>query len=229
MTALLLFLAADALLLWMVSSPGIEDAAVKKEQEGLDLLEKYQENRDMIGWLQVEGTDIDYPVMRGGDYLHRDFHGSYDVSGSLFVEEDWAEESLCTLIYGHNMWMYGTMFHPLHKFAGEDFFRRNRTIEFYVIKDSGRTAEKQTYEIMCCIRTRVDEWNYANCQYICTREKLDAFASECRSRAFRKWETEDECEGMIVLSTCSYHVRDGKGRLLVTGRLKDRKEQTKID
>ena len=229
LTALLLFLAADAILLWMAGVPRLEDAVVKKEQVCLDLLKKYQENHDMVGWLQVEGTGIDYPVMRGKGYLYRDFSEEYDASGSLFVEDDWTEEDLCTLIYGHNMWMDGTMFHPLHRFAEEDFFRRNRTIRFYVIQDGARTAEKRTYEIMHCIRTSVDEWNFSGSRYICAAEELDAFAAECRDRAVQKRETEDRCGEMIVLSTCSYHVRGGKGRLLLTGRLIDRKEQTKID
>lgn len=226
---MLLFLAADVILLFMAGLPRVEDAVAKKQQEGLDLLEKYQENHDMIGWLQVEGTGIEYPVMRGKGYLHRNFSGDYDASGSLFVEEDWTEQDICTLIYGHNMWMDGTMFHPLHRFADDDFFRRHRTIRFYVIKDGGRTAEKRTYEIMCCVRTNIEEWNYAGCQYICTKEELDAFAAECREKAVQKRETEGGCEGMIVLSTCSYHVRGGKGRLLVAGKLIDRKEQTKTD
>ena len=127
LAALIVFLIADVTLFCMAGLPRMEDAAAQKKWEGLDLLEKYQENRDMVGWLQVEGTNINYPVMRGEDYLYRDFRGHYDASGSLFVEDGWTDKDLCTLIYGHNMWMYGTMFNPLHKFTEEMFFCRNRT------------------------------------------------------------------------------------------------------
>ena len=230
---LTLFLAADIILFFIAGVPRIESAAEQKKWEGLDLLQKYTENRDMAGWLQVEGTNINYPVMRGDAYLYRNFTGSHNDSGSLFVEEDWSGDDMCTLIYGHNMWMYGTMFNQLHRFTEPDFFRGNRTIRFYAIGKGGTSAEKRTYEILFCVRTRVDEWNYAGCRYIRSREGLAAFAEECGRRAVQTWETgEDErgeCGQLIVLSTCSYHVRGGKGRLLLVGELTGRTEQTRID
>lgn len=233
LAVLLIIIAADIFLFMIASAPRIENATQQKEWEGLDLLSKYRDNPDMIGWLQVEGTNINYPVMGSSTYLHRDFSGDYDDSGSLFVEEDWSENDICTLIYGHNMWMYGTMFHALHRFLDPEFFRKNRTIRFYAIEQKGVSAEKRTYEILYCIRTRVDEWNYASCRYICSGEELAAFAEECRKRALQAWETDEYAsEGwaeLIVLSTCSYHVRGGKGRLLLVGGLTDRTEQTQID
>ena len=236
LAALVLLLAADAALFYMAGIPRVESAVEQKQWEGLDLLKKYRENPDMIGWLQVEGTAINYPVMGSDAYLHRNFAGDRDESGSLFVQDEWSTDDPCTLIYGHNMWMYGTMFNPLHNFAEGDFFRRNRTIRFYAIGDGGLSAEKRTYEIIYCIRTRVDEWNYASCRYICSGEELDAFASECAGRAVQKREPaesgeeeENGCGNLIVLSTCSYHVSGDKGRLLVVGKLTDRREQTRID
>ncbi|MBQ3321459.1 MAG: class B sortase [Firmicutes bacterium] len=227
--ALLFILAADTMLLFIVGMPRLEDEVMQREWQGLDLLEKYQENPDMAGWLQVEGTSINYPVMRGEKYLYRDFRRESNVSGSLFVEDDWTGADMCTLIYGHNMWMYGTMLNPLHRFADGDFFRRNRHIKFYVILDGGRSAEKRTYEILCCSKTSVDTWNYASCQYIGSIEELNRFLSDCRNRAVQRTDTVFEAGQAIVLSTCSYHVRGGKGRLLLTGSLTSRREQTKID
>lgn len=233
LAALLLFLVADVVLFYMAGMPRVESAVQQSAWEGLDLLNKYRENPDMAGWLQVDGTNINHPVMKGDEYLFRNFAGEYDDSGSLFVAEDWSDEDLCTLIHGHNMWMYGTMFHPLHSFADGEFFRRNRTIRFYAVSEGGRSAEKRTYEITCCIRTRVDKWNYASCRNITAGEDLDAFAAECESRAVQKRNSEDAnsegCGGLIVLSTCSYHVRGDRGRLLVVGELADRRAQTRID
>lgn len=230
---IILFLAADAFLLFMAGLPRVESAVEQKEWQGLDILKKYRENNDMIGWLQVEGTCINYPVMRGEAYLYRNFSGEHDDSGSLFVEGDWTDRDLCTLVYGHNMWMYGTMFNPLHRFTKPGFFRKNRTIRFYTVLNGGQSAEKRTYEIVFCVRTRVDEWNYAACRYMCTGEELAAFAQECGRRAVQKAaggeSVASERGAFIVLSTCSYHVRGGKGRLLLAGKLTDRTEQTRID
>ncbi len=228
-TALIIVFAADVLMFYIAGMPRLEDAVEQNSWNGIDLRSKYLENTDMVGWLQVEGTGINYPVMRGDDYLRRNFRKERDVSGSLFVESDWREEDICTVIYGHNMWMYGTMLNPLHRFTDYDFFRRNRIIKFYVINDSGRSVEKRTYEIMCCIRTRVDEWNYASCQYICSNEELSTFLEECGNRALLKREPEVEPGEVIVLSTCSYHVGGGKGRLLLIGGLMSRKDQNRVD
>ena len=227
--ALILVLAADTTMLFIVGMPRLENEFIQKEWEGIDLLVKYQENPEMAGWLQVEGTSINYPVMRGEQYLYRDFSRESSVSGSLFVEDDWTSADMCTLIYGHNMWMYGTMFNPLHQFADNAFFRRNRQIKFYVIQDEGRSAEKRTYEILCCSKTSVDKWNYASCQYIGSAEELNRFLSDCKSRAVQKTDAVFESGQAIVLSTCSYHERGGKGRLLLAGSLTSRTGQRKID
>ena len=233
LAALLIFIAADIFLFMIAAAPRMENAAAQKEWKGLDILSKYRDNPDMIGWLQVEGTNINYPVMGNDIYLYRDFNGDHDDSGSLFVEEDWSEDDICTLIYGHNMWMDGTMFHELHRFIDPGFFSGNRTIRFYAVEQNGVSAEKRTYEILYCIRTRVDEWNYASCRYICSGGELAAFVEECGKRASRSWETDEETPDgwgeLIVLSTCSYHVRGKKGRLLLVGGLTDKIEQTRID
>ncbi len=229
LTAVILILVADLLVFYFAGIPKLDHAVMQKAWRGLDLRSKYLENTDMVGWLQVEGTEINYPVMRGERYLHRNFKKERDVSGSLFVENEWSNEDICTLIYGHNMWMYGTMLNPLHRFTEQDFFQKNRRIQYYVLNHSGYRAEKRTYEIICCIRTCVDEWNYASCQYICSSEDLNTFLDECRSRALLKTDAVFESGEAIVLSTCSYHVRGGKGRLLLVGSLTSRTDQNRID
>lgn len=229
LAAIAVLLAAQAALFCLMGLPRIHAEAQQKEWEGLDLLRKYQENHDMAGWLQVEGTNINYPVMKGDAYLYRSFNRKNDASGSLFVERDWSEGDLCTLVYGHNMWMYGTMFNALHRFADRQFFDQNRIMKLYVIRNKGEYAEKRTYEISCCIRTRVDVWNYASCRYISTQEELAAFMEACGRQAVRSRTPEASGEGVLVLSTCSYHVGGGKGRLLLVGSLADTVKQDRID
>ena len=69
----------------------------------------YEQNPDMVGWLRIEGTDIDYPVMQTpGDneyYLRRGFDRLYATAGSLFLDERCCLDDPATanwLIYGHN-------------------------------------------------------------------------------------------------------------------------------
>ena len=226
--AAIILLAADIMLLTAFLPQRLEGSG-RAAPEIPDLAGKYRENPDIIGWLQVDGTDIDYPVMRGEKYLYRDFSGGHDESGSLFVEDDWSFTDICTLVYGHNMWMYGTMFSQLHRFTDEEFFTDNRQITFYALNEDTMAVEKRTYRIICCARTSVDKWNYASCQYISSREELASFIQECRSRAALAEDPADGYEGAIILSTCSYRGEGKNGRLLVVGGLLNVKEQTKTN
>ena len=111
-----------------VASGEMEEQA--KEAVGTDeesvpetpvILEKYAklhtENEDMVGWLEIPGTSINYPVMQeaGNEYyLHHDFYGEEDRHGCLFVKDiaDVDTPGDCFIIYGHNM-KDGTMFGDL--------------------------------------------------------------------------------------------------------------------
>jgi len=81
-------------------------------------------NPDYIGWIRIDGTGIDYPVVQGADndkYQRRTFMGEKNASGTIFMD------NLCTgvfkgysILYGHNM-RDGSMFAQLHHFLEEDF------------------------------------------------------------------------------------------------------------
>lgn len=60
-------------------------------------------NKDIVAWIYVPNTNIDYPVIKGeGDYyLHRNIYGKYDINGSIFTNEDIYDRHI--VIFGHNM------------------------------------------------------------------------------------------------------------------------------
>ena len=76
----------------------------------------YEKNHDLFGWVQIEGTKLNYPVMVTPDapeyYLHRDFDRQESSSGVPFLDEDCLVGEGNYLVYGHNM-NAGTMFAPL--------------------------------------------------------------------------------------------------------------------
>ena len=92
------------------------------EAAGAARLQQYAEiytlNPDLVGWIQIEGTGINYPVMQSIEepdyYLHRDFYGDYSRSGVPYLEEecDLALPSDNLLVYGHYL-RNGTMFTDL--------------------------------------------------------------------------------------------------------------------
>lgn len=94
------------------------------------ILALHEENPDCIGWLTIDGTRIDYPVMyRSGDknyYLHRDFNGEYSANGCLFLAEECvAGNSDNLIIYGHHM-NSGKMFADLENIRTKDFTKNIR-------------------------------------------------------------------------------------------------------
>ncbi|MEE1357675.1 MAG: class B sortase [Clostridia bacterium] len=85
-------------------------------------------NDDIIGWIKVEGTEINYPFVVGEDndyYLTHAYNGEYLRSGTIFADWRCSSESVSknrnTVLYGHNM-ANGAMFAGVKKFLKEDFF-----------------------------------------------------------------------------------------------------------
>jgi sortase B len=86
--------------------------------------EYHEQNEDVVGWIYIDDTPIDYPIVKGEDndeYIYSDWMGDYSYSGSIF--EDYRcdiNKDENTLIYGHNM-AAGTMFHSLKSYKDEDW------------------------------------------------------------------------------------------------------------
>lgn len=96
--------------------------------------EYYQINPDYVGWLSVNGTVIDYPVVRGQDnetYLSQDFYREPDIFGAIFMDYRNIGMGIDrhTIIYGHYT-QYGQMFGELDKFLNEDFLKENLEFTF---------------------------------------------------------------------------------------------------
>ena len=103
----------------------------------LPMHESYEEvkalNSDVIGWITIGGTVIDYPVVRAADndyYLGRDVEKRKSAYGAIFMDFRNADptQQKHIILYGHNM-KNGTMFHDLMNYKQKSFFDENRTID----------------------------------------------------------------------------------------------------
>ncbi len=88
-------------------------------------------NPEIVGWLTIDGTDIDYPIAQHADndyYLHHLFTGEWNSSGCIFLDNrnspDFSNEN--SIIYGHNM-DNGTMFQNLMHYKSQEFYERHPT------------------------------------------------------------------------------------------------------
>ena len=84
------------------------DITPDKTERMLQVEELQKKNSDIIGWIEIEGTNINYPVLQGEDnsyYMNRNYDKEESVYGALFLDAgyDWNVKSNNFLIYGHNM------------------------------------------------------------------------------------------------------------------------------
>ena len=133
------------------------------------ILALHEENPDCIGWLTIEGTKIDYPVMyRPGDknyYLHRDFNGDYSANGCLFLAEECVPgDSDNLIIYGHHM-NSGKMFADLEKYKDKGFYEEHPTILFRTIWGN------EQYQIFAAFTTPVYTGNILIITVLSKREQ----------------------------------------------------------
>lgn len=202
-----------------------------EESAAIDLLELYKQNPDMVGWIQIKGTNINYPVMGSEDYLHLNFEKEYSDSGTPFIAYGCDVDSINVLIYGHNMSYNGNMFHQLTKYTDKAFWEKNPKAIFYAIctdSDGEKYVEKRTYKIMSAIPTTIDSWKYWNYAISDTHEELEQYVSECREREL--YDTGVELTDKVLsLSTCSYHVSGRNGRFVLVSTLEKVELQNTVD
>lgn len=117
-----------------------EEKSESREQTiDIDFEKLKETNSDIIGWIRIENTYINYPILQGETdeyYLRKDIYKNYSIAGSIFVDSnvspDFTDEN--TVIYGHNM-KNGRMFADLHKICngelGKEVF-----IEVYTEKET---------------------------------------------------------------------------------------------
>ena len=114
-----------------------DDAQAAPYVSPVDFDALWEINPDVIGWITVPGTDIDFPILMSADdngyYLTHDIYGEEIISASIFIENynspDFSDFN--TVVYGHNM-NDGNMFGQLHRFEDPDFFAENRTFTVYL-------------------------------------------------------------------------------------------------
>ena len=116
-----------------------------------DLSGLYAQNSDLVGWIRVDGTRIDYPVMQTPDnpeyYLHRDFNKEYSDSGTPFLDANSRIGGTWNwIIYGHNM-KFGTMFHDLQKYDSKEFWDAHKTFSVDVYDPETGIIDPEVYEI----------------------------------------------------------------------------------
>lgn len=180
--------------------------------------ELYEINSDMVGWLKIEDTNINYPVMQTPDekdyYLRRNFYKDYNTAGCLYAREqcDINAPSDNITIYGHRM-RNGSMLANLDYYNKKDFWESHGQFTFDTL------YEHHTYAIFAVFKTSagVDKgFKYHQFVVADNEEEFDEFIATCKSLSFYDTGlTPVYGDKIICLSTCEYTLQNG--RLVVAG------------
>ena len=132
---------------------------------------------DMVGWITMDDTNIDYPIMQGEDntaYLNKDPYGKFSLSGSIFLDSrnNSAFTDEYSLIYGHHM-EYGLMFGALDDYLDEDYLQSHRHGQLLVGRDGKVMYELEAFYAMSADAKDDFIFNPENYEelYACLREK----------------------------------------------------------
>lgn len=207
-----------------------EDLRTEKGTVIGEYVNLYKQNPDIIGWIRIEGTNINYPVMQTQDdpefYLRKDFKKEYSLSGTPFMDaaSDIFIPTSNWTIYGHHM-KDGTMFMDVTKYADYEFYEEHKIIEFDTIYREG--GGKAKYEVLAAFYAEiknVDEGGFKYYQYagITTEKSFNEYVAGVKAES--EYDTDVEAEygdQLITLSTCNYHVGDGRGRFAVVAKRVD--------
>ena len=198
-----------------------ETAVIHYDNEEIvvpDILDEYKTlyslNKKLIGWVKIDDTYIDYPVLQTSNneyYLKHNFDQEEDKNGSIFLDKDCSILPRTTnlIVYGHHM-RSGRMFGQLTKYSSEEFYKDHKYIQFDTI------YEKGTYEIMYVFRSRIYEESeivFKYYQFIDAASEIE-FDSYMREMAdmslYDTGVTAKYGDELLTLSTCDYYTDYGR-------------------
>lgn len=194
-----------------------DDTTAQEQQPQMQVLSRFTElvaeNPDLGGWIRIEGTLIDYPVMfTPGDpqkYLHLSFKGEYSARGVPFIGEgcEILPRSDNIVVYGHHM-KSGDMFAAIVKYEKIAFWREHPLIEFSTLYECAE------YEVFAVIKTDVYKARELRCYTFIHADSEEDFEDYlARIRAASLYDTGIDVaygDELVTLSTCGYHTSNGR-------------------
>ena len=190
----------------------------EQQEDNVNLNKLYKINNDIVGWLKIENTNINYPVMQTKDrpdyYLRKNFYKEYSVFGTPYIDEN------CDIENGNNLIIYGhhingnKMFGELENYKNEEYYNKHKFIKFYTLN------EKAEYEIISVFKTTVyNDKGFKYYQYYNLEDEreFETFINKCKELSL--YDTQKIAkygDKLLTLSTCEYS--QNNGRLVVVAR-----------
>ena len=194
---------------------------LKPDPEQKDVGASFEElrkiNPDVCGWITLDHTKIDYPILKGSDnltYINKDVYGNFAMAGSVFLDSG-CDSSLCqhySLLYGHHMENH-KMFGDLDLYKNQTFFNENRTGTLYLPDRSLKL------EILACFLLPADDenifepqrWNGQEKGLLDFAEKNAVYIHKDLAEKITDKEMQTQ---FLAMSTCSSEFTDARTVIL---------------
>ncbi len=189
-----------------------------------DILPEYekvhQKNQKLIGWVKIDDTIIDYPVMQTINneyYLDHNFNQEEDRNGCIFMDYQCDVVKGCDncILEGHHM-KSGKMFGTLNKYSSESYFEEHPVIQFDTIYEKGK------YQVMYVFRSKVyseEDVTFKYYQFINAASEMEFNSYLNEMAALSLYDTGVTAaygDKLLTLSTCDY--QEKKGRFVVVAK-----------
>lgn len=184
----------------------------EKENILMEYSELFLKNTDMVGWIKIDGTTINFPVMHTPNepnyYLKHSFEKAYSDLGTPYLQEDCSlTKSDNLIIYGHNI-NGGKMFAPLENYKDQSFYEQHKIIHFDTITQHGE------YEIIAAFKTVAYNssgfrfYDFVDAE---NEETFAAYIDKCKELSWYDTGMSAEYgDKLITLSTCEYSAQNGR-------------------
>ncbi|MCD8039352.1 MAG: class B sortase [Lachnospiraceae bacterium] len=180
----------------------------------------YNKNKRLIGWIKIDDTVIDYPVMQTVNneyYLNHNFNQEEDNNGCIFMDYQCDVIKGCDniILYGHHM-KSGKMFGTLNKYSQKEYYEEHPVIQFDTIYEKGE------YQVMFVFRSKVyseEDVNFKYYQFINagSEKEFNSYINEMAALSlYDTGVTAAYGDKLLTLSTCDY--QESEGRFVVVAK-----------
>lgn len=182
------------------------DRFEQKEYTKVKELQEENNNKDIVGYLTIPGTNISEPVLQSDDnefYLSHGINKNKNIVGSVYLDyRVKINEGKKNLIYSHNSSSLTVPFKELEKYYDEDFYKEH---QFIFLED---TNSKQRYQIFS-VFVETKDWSYMKVDF-----SNEDFLSHIKTLKEKSWYdtgvTIEESDEVLILQTCSHHKKYSK-------------------
>lgn len=168
-----------------------------------------EKNPDMVGWISIENTEVDYPVMQTPEspefYLRKDFDKDYSISGMIFADSSCAfdfeeTQGKSIILYGHNMYN-GTMFSVINEYQDKNFFKAHNEIHLYTLTETSAFEVVGIMKVDTSVGNNDAETLYTSKFY--DEQTFDAFKNLVYQKSILRSDAQlDYQKATLILSTC---------------------------